>query len=179
MSTSVVARGRIVMAQKEGRAIPPGWAIDEEGIPTEDPATALRGAVLPMAGYKGAGLALMIDVLCGVLTGAAFGRHIVDLYDEGNRHQNVGHFFIAIAVEAFMPVPAFTGRLRQFAAEVRAQPRLPDVERIYVPGEIEFAAADKAAHTGVAVSEAGWTELRDLARKLNVAPLDERLRESE
>ena len=70
-----------------------------DGNPTVDPEAALLGAVLPMAGYKGAGLALMIDALCGVLTGAAFGRHIVDLYDERDEHQNVGHFFIAIGVE--------------------------------------------------------------------------------
>jgi LDH2 family malate/lactate/ureidoglycolate dehydrogenase len=175
MSTSVVARGKIVMAQKEGRTIPPGWAIDEQGQPTEDPATALLGAVLPMAGYKGAGLALMIDVLCGVLTGAAFGQHIVDLYDEGDRRQDVGHVFIAIAVDTFMPVPAFKERLAQFMDEVRSQPRLPGVDRIYLPGEIEFEASARAAQVGVALSEAGKEELRQLAARCGVATIEDRI----
>jgi LDH2 family malate/lactate/ureidoglycolate dehydrogenase len=75
---SVVAQGKIVMAQKAGQSIPPGWAIDAEGRPTQDAEVALKGAVLPMGGYKGAGLALVIDALCGVLTGVAFGSHVVD-----------------------------------------------------------------------------------------------------
>jgi LDH2 family malate/lactate/ureidoglycolate dehydrogenase len=174
MSTSVVARGKIVMAEKEGRSIPPGWAIDDEGRPTEDPATALLGAVLPMAGYKGAGLALMIDVLCGVLTGASFGQHIVDLYDEGDQKQDVGHFFIALAVDAFMPLPIFKERVRRFSAEVRSQPRLPGVDRIYLPGELEFEAAVRAAQDGVAISEAGRSELRRLATRLKVPSLEDR-----
>lgn len=174
MSTSVVARGKIVMAQKEGGTIPPGWAIDTDGNPTEDAEAALLGAVLPMAGYKGAGLALMIDVLCGVLTGAAFGQHIVDLYDERDRRQNVGHFFIAVAVETFMPLEAFRERMRQFATEIRSQPRQPGVERIFLPGEIEHEAAARAAREGIGIGEAGLRELDDLAAALNIVPLGER-----
>jgi LDH2 family malate/lactate/ureidoglycolate dehydrogenase len=175
MSTSVVARGRIVMAEKEGRSIPPGWAVDADGHPTEDAAAALLGAVLPMAGYKGAGLALMIDVFCGVLTGAGFGGHIVDLYDDGPDHQDVGHFFIAIDVEAFMPVDAFKSRLEQFVTEVRAQPRLPGVEQILLPGELEFRSASKADSEGVRISESGWRELEELARQWNVPGLEARM----
>jgi LDH2 family malate/lactate/ureidoglycolate dehydrogenase len=175
MSTSVVARGKIVMAETEGRPIPAGWAIDVDGNPTVDPSAALTGAVLPMAGYKGAGLALMIDILSGVLTGAAFGTHVVDLYDRGSDHQDVGHFFIAIAVDAFMSIEAFRLRIQQYIDEVRGQPRLPGVDRIYVPGELEFAAARRAERDGVAVSGAGWAVLNELADRWAVAPLDDRL----
>ena len=175
MATSVVARGKIVMAQKEGRTIPAGWAIDPDGNPTEDPEAALRGAVLAMAGYKGAGLALMIDMLCGVLTGAAFGPHIVDLYDDSGTTQNVGHFFAAIDVQAFMPLAAFRERVGQFADEVRGQPRLPGVDAIYLPGELELAAAERARRDGIAIAEAGWHELDALAQRLAVPPLGERL----
>ena len=176
MATSVVARGKIVMAEKEGRSIPPGWAIDAEGRPTVEPSAALVGAVLPMAGYKGAGLALIIDVLCGVLTGAAFGTHVVDLYDTGADRQNVGHFFVALDVEAFMPADAFNARINQYIAEVRSQPRLPDVEHIFLPGELEFAAARRSRVEGVPVSPAGWNELNEMADRWNVRQLDERLR---
>ena len=175
MSTSVVARGKIVMAQKAGEDIPPGWAIDEHGEPTQDAAAALRGAVLPMAGYKGAGLALMIDALCGVLTGAAFGSHIVDLYDQGDRPQNVGHFFLAIDVEIFMPVDTFKARMDQFVQEIRSQPRMPGVERIFMPGEIEQELSEQHARTGVIVPEAGRHELDELATSLGVQPLGRRL----
>ena len=175
MSTSVVARGKIVMAQKAGQDIPAGWAIDEHGEPTEDAATALRGAVLPMAGYKGAGLALMIDALCGVLTGAAFGNHIVDLYDEGNQVQNVGHFFVVIDIDVFMPVDAFRARMDQFAQEIRSQPRMPGVDRIYLPGEIEQEAAERTRESGIVVSDAGRLELDALAKHLGIIPLSERL----
>ena len=175
MSTSVVARGKIVMAHKAGEPIPPGWAIDEDGNPTQDTAAALRGAVLPMAGYKGAGLALMIDVLCGVLTGAAFGRQIVDLYDEGEQQQNVGHFFVAVDIDTLMPLELFRARMAEFAAEVRAQPRLPGVERIYLPGEPEQAKSAEAARHGVLLPEASWLELDELARRYDVTPLAERL----
>lgn len=178
MSTSVVARGKIVMAHKAGQSIPPGWAIDEEGWPTQDAEAALRGAVLPMGGYKGAGLALVIDALCGVLTGAAFGSHVVDLYDEGDRVQNVGHFFAALNIEAFMPAETFRARMDQFVREVRTQPRLPGVARIFVPGEIESEQREQSAQLGISLPKAGWQELHSLAERLGVSLLSERLRQS-
>ncbi len=169
MATSVVARGKIVMAEKEGRTIPSGWAIDGDGYATEDATAALRGAVLAMGGYKGAGLALMIDVLAGVLSGAAFGPHVVDLYDQTGRHQDVGHLFVAISVDAFMPLAEFRTRVGQFMAEVREQPRLPGVEQIFLPGQLEQEAELRAADHGIALTAAGWDELNTLAHTLGVA----------
>lgn len=174
MATSVVARGKIVMAEMEGKTIPADWAIDPAGNATDDAAAALRGAVLPMAGYKGAGLAMMIDVLCGVLTGAAFGPHVVDLYDQSDRHQNVGHLFAAIAVDAFMPLAEFRARIGEYIAEVHAQPRLPGFDRIYLPGEIEYDAEARALKEGIAISVSGWQELDALADRLGIEPLASR-----
>jgi len=176
MSTSVVARGKIVMLQKVGQAIPPGWAIDAEGRPTEDAAAALAGAVLPMAGHKGSGLALVIDVLCGVLAGAAFGPHIIDLYDQGDQPQNVGHFFLALDVQAFLPLAQFQEQIDHLVREVRAQPRQPGVERIYVPGEWEYELAARSQREGVPLPAAGVRELDELARSLDVVPLSDRMR---
>lgn len=172
MSTSVVARGKIVIAAQMGQSIPEGWAIDKEGNPTQDAKTALAGAVLPMGGYKGSGLALIIDALCGVLSGAAFGPHIVNLYDEGDQVQNLGHFFLAMDVDAFMPVDRFKVRMDQFLREIRSQPRMPGVERIYTPGEIEFEEAQKSAALGVALP--GVAELDRLADRLHLPCLAER-----
>lgn len=171
MSTSVVARGRIAIAEREGEPIPEGWAIDAKGRPTTDPAAALKGSVLPMAGYKGAGLALMIDILSGVLSGAAYGSHIVDLYDQGREHQDVGHFMLAVNVEHFMPIDAFRVRMEEFVADVTSQPRMPEVERIYMPGEIEYEAAQQSITLGVRMTPAGLADLAALAESVGVAPL--------
>jgi len=173
MATSVVARGKIAMALKQDRSIPPGWAIDPDGRPTTDPAAALAGAVLPVAGYKGAGLALVIDALCGILTGAASGPAIGDLYADGDRAQNVGHLFLAIDV-AFMPQDHFEGMMDRFARDVRAQPRLPGVDGIRLPGELEFGAAERSARLGVPLPAVGIDELDGLAREVGVAPLSAR-----
>ncbi len=174
MSTSVVARGKIVMMNKAGQNIPPGWALDDQGNPTEDSTAALRGVVLPFGGYKGSGLAFVIDALCGVLSGAAFGPHIVDLYDEGERIQNLGHFFAAIDVETFMPAEQFRGRMDQLVREVRSQPKRPGVERILIPGEIEHEKIAESLHLGMPLPTAGWIELDRLADRLGVRPLSER-----
>ena len=127
--------------------------------------------MLPMAGHKGAGLALMIDVLCGVLTGAAFNRHLVSLYDESEQPQNLGHFFMALNVESFMPVAAFKVMMDAFVQDVRAQPRQPGVERIFVPGEIEAEREEENRRLGIVLTEAGQAELNALAKRVGVAPL--------
>lgn len=174
MSTSVVARGKIVMLQKLGLPVPAGWAIDPDGQPTEDAAAALAGSVLPMSGHKGSGLAFMIDVLAGVLSGAAYGPQIVDLYDTGDQPQNVGHFFLALSVEAFMPLASFGERMDQLVREVRVQPRQVGTERIYVPGEWEYELAERSKLHGITLPAQGIRELNTLATRLGVQRLSER-----
>ncbi len=172
MSTTVVAKGKITIAYKNGQEeIPLGWALDEEGRPTTSAAAAIQGAMLPMAGHKGAGLALMVDVLCGVLTGAAFNRHIISLYDTGEQYQNLGHFFMALNVESFMPIEMFKAKMDAFVQDVRAQPRQPDVERIFVPGEIEHEREAENRRLGIVLTKAGWAELNALAELVGVVPL--------
>lgn len=173
MSTSVVARGKIVIAAQMGQSIPSGWAIDKDGNPTQDAEAALTGAVLPVGGYKGSGLALIIDALCGVLSGAAFGAHIVNLYDEGDQVQNLGHFFMAMDVDAFMEVDQFKARMDQFLREIRSQPRMAGVERIYTPGEIEAEATQHSEAAGVALPNVA--ELDRLADRFHLPRLSERL----
>jgi LDH2 family malate/lactate/ureidoglycolate dehydrogenase len=157
------------MAAATGKDIPAGWAIDRDGNPTQDAQAALEGAVLPVGGYKGSGLALIIDALCGVLTGAAFGTHIVNLYDEGSEAQNLGHFFLALNIESLMPLEKFRARMDAFVREVRAQPRMPGVEHIFVPGELEFAAERKSFEEGIVLP--GVALLEPTAEQLGVTPL--------
>ena len=171
MSTSVVACGKIIMAEKAGETIPEGWAIDADGRSTTDATAALAGAVLPFGGYKGSGLALLVDVLCGVLTGAAFGLHIVNLYDESDEPQNVGHFFVALDPQSFMPIGDFRERMDQCIREMRSQPRMPGHDRIFVPGEIEYERELGATKNGISLQPSGVMELDALADDLHISRL--------
>jgi LDH2 family malate/lactate/ureidoglycolate dehydrogenase len=128
-----------------------------------------------MGGYKGSGLAMMIDILSGVLTGAASGQDVVDLYDRSERHQDLGHFFVAIDVSAFCPPEAFQSRVERYAEQVRLQPRAPGVEQILLPGDKERAAADQADLAGIQLSAADLADLDALANELGVAGLGSRL----
>jgi LDH2 family malate/lactate/ureidoglycolate dehydrogenase len=176
MATSVVAKGKLYLMAMDGvTSIPSGWALDAEGNPTQDIRAALDGMMLPVGGHKGSGLALVIDALCGVLTGAAFGANIGNLYAEGQQAQNVGHLFAALDPGVFMPLGDFKARMDQFVREVRAQPRMPGVERIFLPGEIERERAEENRPRGISLSEAGRQELDRLAEGLGVTSLTDRL----
>lgn len=169
VATSATARGKIIVAAAEGKSIPEGWAIDAEGHPTTDPHAALAGAVLPLAGPKGSGIAMMVDLLCGVLTGAASGNEIGDLYGEWDRPQNVGHAFLAIR-----PGPdlrAFAAQIEAFAAEIGELPPADGHERVLLPGEIEERALERARHSGITLPCSTMTALAELASELGIAPL--------
>ncbi|HEY8476249.1 MAG TPA: Ldh family oxidoreductase, partial [Chloroflexota bacterium] len=150
-ATSVSAAGRILLAHKRGERIPLGWITDRRGRPTDDPEVLLRGEALmvPMGGHKGYGLALMIDVLSGLLGGAAFGPHVGAMYWDFSKPQNVGHLFGALDVGRFVPLDVFRARLDQMVREVRACERADGVERIAVPGEIEAETQARREREGV------------------------------
>ncbi|MBM3470950.1 MAG: Ldh family oxidoreductase [Armatimonadetes bacterium] len=137
MATSVVPHARIQAAQSRGERIEPGWALDSEGRSTTDPATALRGALLPFGGPKGSGISLMIDVLAGLLTGALSGPAIAPLYEQLDRPQGAGHLMLALLVEAFGSRAEFARRVDQLIREIRSLPPAEGYDRVYLPGEIE------------------------------------------
>jgi len=160
MSSSQVAKGKIMLAAKEGKpSIPAGWALDPEGRPTTDPKVALTGTLFPLGGPKGYGLALMVDVLCGMLTGAAFGPYLGDLYQEFSRNQNVGHFFMALRPDLFVSAPEFRSRMDQMIREVRSQPKADGVARIYMPGEIEDGVRAERTANGIPLTPEVYKEL--------------------
>lgn len=169
LSTSVVARGKIILAAQQGVPIPIGWAIDEHGRMTQDPQAALRGAVLPVGGAKGYALALAIELLAGVLTGAAYGPHVSALYDEAVVPANVGHFFILLDIAAFMSVERFTELIQTFLDEVKAVPRAAQVEEILYPGERRGRERAARLAKGIALPSEVEQELRQLAADLDVA----------
>jgi ureidoglycolate dehydrogenase (NAD+) len=141
MATSAVARSKILVAGKAGTKIPLHWALDASGKPTEDPQAGLKGTMAPMAGHKGFGLALMVDVLSGVLSGAASGPEVGDVFRYDAGPQNVGHFFQAIDLRRVGNTDAVRRHMDELIRRLRAAPPAPGTDRIRVPGDIERETA--------------------------------------
>ena len=131
LALSLVARSKVVAAQKAGRKIPADWAIDAAGAPTDDPAAALAGSLLPIGGAKGAALALMVEILCAALVGARFGWEASSFLDDRGEAPGVGQMLIAIDPNAFAG-PAYGARMQDLLATITAEPgvRLPGDRRL-------------------------------------------------
>jgi len=151
MALSEAALGKIRLAAQEGRSIPSGWAVDAEGRPTTDPEAAIAGLLLPIGLHKGYGLALMVDVLTGVLAGGGFGQRVNGLYADVAVPNDAAHLFVALHVPAFAPPDAFAERVAALAAEVTGAARAPGVDRVYLPGELAAERRAAAARDGVAL----------------------------
>jgi LDH2 family malate/lactate/ureidoglycolate dehydrogenase len=166
MATSQVSWGKVMLAARAGQKIPLGWATDREGRATEDALEAMRGLMLPLGGYKGYGLALMVEILSGVLSGSSFGPHVADDGAQPYRPQDVGHFFMAIDVESFMPVEQFKARMNQLVDEIHACHAAEEASRIYVPGEIEMETAARRQREGIPLPNDLVQELVQLGEQL-------------
>lgn len=136
MANTGVARGKIYLARNHRQPIPEGWAIDKDGAPTTDPQAAIDGIILPMAGHKGYAIAMMVDLLSGVLTGSGFLSQVHSPYQTAEK-SNCGHFFIAVNIEAFQPLAQFNARMEQYIAELKSVPLAQGHDAVYYPGEIE------------------------------------------
>ncbi len=166
MATSAAAAGKIGVAIARGKDVPPGWLIDAEGKPTNDPA-ALRkgGALLPLGGsegYKGYGLAAIVEIFSGLLTGLGFG------VEPTGRH-NDGCFIAVFNVAAFRDLAVFKREVRDFAEYLKATPTAAGFDRVYYPGEIEFEREKERRAGGVPIEDATWAALGKLAGELGVA----------
>ena len=138
MALSEVAMGKIRMADAEGKEIPDNWATDANGIATTDPVAAIKGMLLPAAGPKGFGLAFIIDLLCGVLSSGGWGAEVKPLFGDRAEAYNSAHFFMAIDVEHFRPLLDFKKETSAAAQRIRQAKKVPGIERLYCPGEIEW-----------------------------------------
>ena len=149
MATSVVAGGKLDVARSKGEPIPLGWARDAQGNPTTDPVAARGGSLEPLGGPKGYGMAVMLDVLAGVLSGGRFGGM---LGDEGDRRSS-SQFFLTLAVDRYMPLDQFTARMDEVIDQIHASPKSPGVTRIYVAGEIEHELQSRRLRDGLPLEE--------------------------
>jgi LDH2 family malate/lactate/ureidoglycolate dehydrogenase len=150
MSSSVVARGKIRNAQRLNKKIPEGWALDATGAPTTDPSEALKGTVQSIAGPKGYGLALIVDILCGLLSGSKYGRDILTFH-QPQGPTGVGATFIAIDIARFMPRDRFETLAFDYARVIRESKKARGADRIFMPGEIEAEKEIIASTQGIEV----------------------------
>ena len=168
MATSLVAKGKISLALKEGKSIPLGWAVDKDGNPTTDPAAANVGALLPVGGPKGYGLALMVSMLCCALAGGAMDVDIPRFWEETEKMTNIGYFMGAIDIAKFCPLEVFEQRAETLLASLKASRPAPGFDQVMIPGEIELNMTQKCLEEGIEMSEVSLKEFRELAERYNV-----------
>lgn len=172
MALSNVALGKILFAKTKGISIPEGWGVDKQGNATTDPSEVLNGGfILPMGGPKGFGLALMIEMLTGVLSGGDFSKMIPSMYDLTQK-QSISHFMLAIDVTSFMEAERFKAMTAMLSSYVKDAVRASGVDELYLPGEIEFSMEEKRLQSGIPISENVLDELRQLAEALQVPALN-------
>ncbi|MDU2063906.1 MAG: Ldh family oxidoreductase [Sporomusaceae bacterium] len=155
-ATSNAAFNRIKNAALEGQAIPADWALDRNGNPTTDAKEALIGGVVPFGGYKGSGLAIMVQVLSGVLSGAFLAA--TKNYD-GSIKDGVGFFLGAISIEAFLQKEEFKEGVDALIDSLKASRHADKVNKIYMPGELEFLRKEENLSRGLILSEAVFHDL--------------------
>jgi len=166
MATSAAAAGKINVATARGEQVPAGWLIDGEGKPSTDP-KVLRagGALLPLGGtegYKGTGLAAIVEILSGILTGLGFG------IDPQGRH-NDGCFIAVFNVSAFRDLATFKAEITDFAHYLKDTPKAQGFTEIYYPGEVEYLKEKDRRANGVTIEDATWKRLGDLAASYGIA----------
>jgi LDH2 family malate/lactate/ureidoglycolate dehydrogenase len=163
MAVSVVARAKIRDALKRGESIPDTWATDKEGKPTTDPKAALDGFLLPIGGYKGYGLALIVDLFAGLLSGAAYLTHVTSWIDEPAAPQDLGHFFILIDTRQLGSPAWLAERMKDFAQILHSTPPADAAKPVRLPGEMEMDRLERHRRDGVAIDPALVAKLEAFA----------------
>ena len=167
MATNTAAAGKLEIAVRLGKAIPSGWALDENAEPTTDPRVAQQSRrLLPLGGtrasgsHKGYGLGILVEILCGVLTGTITALNSIQ--------EPRGHLFGAIDPAAFRPVAEFKQDMDRLIRELKSTPPVDGESRVYVAGEIEFETAEERAERGIPLHSSVLKGLREVSEQLNV-----------
>lgn len=173
MATTVAAYGKVKAKAQRGEQMPVGWMIDREGNPLTDPKRSEEGFLMPIGGYKGYGLALVVGILAGTLNGAAMGTETIDFNKDDVSVTNTGQAIVAIDPDAFGDVDEFKARVDKLVREMRGSARMPGVDRIWLPGEQSHARRIENERDGLALTPALLAQLDTVARDLDIAPLQE------
>jgi LDH2 family malate/lactate/ureidoglycolate dehydrogenase len=172
MSPAVAARGKIRRAARRGQSIPLGYALDAKGRQTTDPNVALDGGtVQPIGGPKGSALAMLMDVMGGVISGAAFGGDVGNQFEEYDRPQNVGHFIMAMKPDLFVSRDEYFGRMDTLVQRVRACPTAEGFDEVIMPGERERRLEANHRRTGVPFHAKEVTMMQQAAANASLPPL--------
>ena len=174
MACTGVARGKIYLARNKHLPIPLGWAINAAGEPTTDPQEAIDGIILPMAEHKGYAIAVIVDLLSGVLTGSGFLSAVHSPYKTAEK-SNCGHLMVAIRIDGFQPLADFNARMEAFIAEIKSVPRAKGFDEIFYPGEMEARNDRRNRAQGLELAEDTLADLRRIAKETGLEaklPLD-------
>jgi len=166
VSTSIVSLGKIIIARERNENIPPDWALDSSGHPTTNPHEAR--VLLPFGGHKGYGLALFVELLCAILTGAPFGTHISSMYVDLTKPRNLGHLFAALRADSFVELSEFKRRAKELADEMRATTPATGFKEVLVPGDIEFRNQQRNDRDGIRLDPALSEQLKTLSTHLGI-----------
>ena len=168
MATTTVAAGKIYKAGLNGQpSIPPGWAMDSEGVPTTDTQTALKGLVMPLGGYKGSGLAMMVEILCAVLSGGAMSTELGGIRIPGKK-MRVSQTYLAIDVQRFLPVEDFQARMDRLIQTIKSAAPARDYDEVLIAGEPETRTEERRSREGIPIAQGNWRALVDIAARLGV-----------
>lgn len=170
MATTAVAAGKIYKYYFAGEPeIPPGWALDAEGRPTTDTKAAYHGLLMPLGGYKGSGLAMMVEILSGALGGGAMASEVGGVRTVGRPARN-SQTFLGIDVARFMPLEEFQDRMQRLVADVKSARPAVGYEEVLVAGEPEWRAEEERRREGIPLDAGVWEKLLEWAKRLGVEP---------
>ena len=159
-SISMINRGKIRVAARNNQSIPEGGALDKFGKPTTDARKALEGVQLPIAGFRGSGLAWMVDILSGVLTGGNHAGRVKDPFDDFSGPQNIGHLFITFKTNLF--VKDYNSRIKNNIKTIKKLPKIKGVKNIMYPGENKFKRFKMNSKKDIKISETIKKDLKIL-----------------
>ena len=159
-SVSVINRGKIRVAARSGKKIPEGVALEKNGKPTTDAKKALAGVQLPIAGFRGSGLAWMVDILSGVLTGGNHGGKVKDPFDDFSGPQNIGHLFIVIKPNLF--VNNYNQRIKENIKRIKKLPKIKGVKKILYPGQNKLERYKKNLKKAITIPKNILEDLKKL-----------------
>ena len=175
MATTVAAYGKVKAKAQRGEMMPEGWMIDRQGKPLLDPTKSEEGFLLPIGGYKGYGLSLIVGILAGTLNGAAMGRQVIDFNKDFSTTTNTGQAIAIIDPSAFGEITEFKQNVDTLVRELRGSDRMPGVDRIWLPGEQSHEKRLSNEAHGIVLAPSLMKQLNDLAAQLNIKPLNVQL----
>lgn len=168
MATSIIAKGKISLALKEGKTIPRGWAIDRNGVETTDPKMANTGALLPFGGAKGYALGLIISIISSALSGADKDVNIPRFWEDKERLTNIGYFMGCINISKFVNIEIFKERVDDIFNLIKSSKPAPGFKEVMIPGEIEFNLHKRNHQNGIELSKETMEELKELSKKYGI-----------